>query len=380
MRKTIQELTGLRGVAALLILIGHSVGVAPVLKNWPTAPLMNVLTLCGMSVFFILSGIVICYNYQASVTDEPSRGIPRFFLARFARLYPLYIVVVLGAFVLELLTHAYHGEFLGPDTAAEVSALPVYLAGMQSWFYAFINDKQFVYWMGPGSITWSISTEFALYFCFIPIAFALKRFRCSGLRVMLLGAVLFAAWYAFAYYCPWLAGVMDRLFPGHPGEAATYFTYRSPIPRLFEFLSGCGIALLYRDGLRESSVRTYRIAALLGVLSAAALIALMALRIIDFNGCRALLASPCMVALCFAVFVYGSKILRSRPLGFMGDVSYSTYLIHPFFGYLLSFFGNPPALTIPNLLVHFGLTYLTAWGVYKLYEVPMRRKIRAFFA
>ena len=91
MRKTIQELTGLRGVAALLILIGHSVGVAPVLKTWPTAPLMNVLTLCGMSVFFILSGIVICYNYQAAVTDEPSRGIPRFFLARFARLYPLYI-------------------------------------------------------------------------------------------------------------------------------------------------------------------------------------------------------------------------------------------------------------------------------------------------
>lgn len=185
MRKTIQELTGLRGVAALLILIGHSVGVAPVLKNWPTAPLMNVLTLCGMSVFFILSGIVICYNYQA---------------------------------------------------------------------------------------------------------------------------------------------------------------------------------------------------ASLGVIFATALIALMALRIVDFDGCRTLLASPCMVALCFAVFVFGSKILRSRPLGFMGDVSYSTYLIHPFFGYLLSFFGNPPSLTIPNLLVHFGLTYLTAWGVYKLYEVPMRRKIRAFFA
>lgn len=64
MKKTIQELTGLRGVAALLILIGHSVAVAPVLKTWPTAPLMNVLTLCGMSVFFILSGIVICYNYH----------------------------------------------------------------------------------------------------------------------------------------------------------------------------------------------------------------------------------------------------------------------------------------------------------------------------
>lgn len=31
-------------------------------------------------------------------------------------------------------------------------------------------------------------------------------------------------------------------------------------------------------------------------------------------------------------------------------------------------------------MIHFGLTYLTAWGVYKLYEVPMRRKIRAFFA
>lgn len=380
MRKTIQELTGLRGIAALLVLIGHSIYVAPILKTWPTAPLMNVLTLCGMSVFFILSGIVICYNYQESVTEERGQGIFRFFLARFARLYPLYIVVVIGAFVLVLMTHAYHGEFFGAGTATEVSALSVYLTGTQSWFYAFVNDKQVVYLMGPGSVTWSISTEFALYFCFLPIAFALKRFRCSGILVMLLGAVLFAAWYAFAYYCPWLTSMMDRLFPGHPGEAATYFTYRSPIPRLFEFLSGCGIALLYRDGLPEESVRSCRIAASIGVFVAAALIALMALRIVDFDGCRTLFASPCMVALCFAVFVYGSKILRSRPLGFMGDVSYSTYLIHPFFGYFLSYFGNPPALTIPNLLVHFGLTYFTAWGVYKLYEVPMRRKIRAFFA
>lgn len=380
MRKAIQELTGLRGVAALLILIGHSVAVAPVLKTWPTAPLMNVLTLCGMSVFFILSGIVICYNYQESVTEERGRGIFRFFLARFARLYPLYIVVVLGAFVLELLTHAYHGEFFGADTAAEVSALPVYLMGTQSWFYAIVNGKQFYYWMGPGNVTWSISTEFALYFCFIPIAFMLRRFHCSGMRVMLISAALFVMWYVFAYYCPWLADVMDRLFPGHPGKVATYFTYFSPIPRLFEFLSGCGIALLYRDGLPKAFVRPCRIAASLGVSVAVALIALMSLQIVDFKGCRGLFASPCMVALCFAVFVYGSKILRSRPLEFMGDVSYSTYLIHPFFGYLLSFFGNPPILTIPNLLVHFGLTYLTAWGVYKLYEVPMRRKIRAFFA
>lgn len=379
MRRNIQELTGLRGVAALLILIGHSVIVAPVIKESAVSALFNVLTYCGMSIFFILSGIVICYNYLESVVDEPRRGIPKFFLARFARLYPLYILVVLGSFAFDCLVNVYHGTPFSPDTAAECSVLPIYLVGMQSWFYGFIGGKQFVYLMGPGSITWSVSTEFALYFLFVVVAFLIRRRRSSGARLVVLGTLLYLGWFCFVQYTPYLTGFADRLYPGHSGEATVFFTYRFPLPRFFEFLVGCGIAMFYKSDYNQTAGRSIRISVLAGVVVSLLVLALLSAEIIDFDGCRLLLVSPCVSLLILGVYMFGSRLLQTKPLAFMGDVSYSTYLIHPFIDVFISYFGYQASHAVPNLLAHFGVTYLLAYFVYNRYEVPMRRKIRGSF-
>jgi hypothetical protein len=53
-----------------------------------------------MTLFFVLSGFVIHYNYAASIERDGARGIANFFVARFARLYPLYIVVIAGTLVM----------------------------------------------------------------------------------------------------------------------------------------------------------------------------------------------------------------------------------------------------------------------------------------
>lgn len=99
-RLEIPELTGLRGVAAAAIIVGHLGGVVPMLNEMPIQSHFELLAYAGMSLFFILSGIVIGYNYQDTVTESPRQGIPKFFIARFARLYPLYIVAILGYFAL----------------------------------------------------------------------------------------------------------------------------------------------------------------------------------------------------------------------------------------------------------------------------------------
>src|SRR5215203_4219419 len=66
---------------------------------YPGAPIIphyiRGLPFFGMSLFFVLSGFVIHYNYGMFRTDGLVAGGKKFFIARFARLYPLYFVVLI---------------------------------------------------------------------------------------------------------------------------------------------------------------------------------------------------------------------------------------------------------------------------------------------
>lgn len=65
-------LTGLRGLAALAVLLGHA--------GWATYGWL------GVDVFFWLSGTVLAWVYRDGVPHG------RFFWARFARIYPCVVV------------------------------------------------------------------------------------------------------------------------------------------------------------------------------------------------------------------------------------------------------------------------------------------------
>ena len=89
----IARLDGLRGTAAMLVAGGHYMGFE---GRAPPSETAATLVGLGMTLFFVLSGFVIHYNYNATI---PRRGgIRAFFVARFARLYPLYILLFLFDF------------------------------------------------------------------------------------------------------------------------------------------------------------------------------------------------------------------------------------------------------------------------------------------
>ena len=83
LRPNIPELTGLRGLAALFIIINHLVLVLPFIKDTKLCYYTTQCGVAGMSLFFILSGIVIftyvtayfCYRYF----ETPMRRIVRNF-------------------------------------------------------------------------------------------------------------------------------------------------------------------------------------------------------------------------------------------------------------------------------------------------------------
>ena len=86
---SIKPLTSIRFLAAFYVLLFHC------LRRWniPVIPkfIQNIVTMgpMAMSLFFILSGFILCYNYyemnfKVSYID--------FLIKRFARIYPIYLI------------------------------------------------------------------------------------------------------------------------------------------------------------------------------------------------------------------------------------------------------------------------------------------------
>jgi peptidoglycan/LPS O-acetylase OafA/YrhL len=156
-RDVVPGLTGLRFVAAFCVLIAHSVTV---LMGGYHVYWLRTASGFGMTLFFVLSGFVIHYNYAAAVTGrQAARGTAAFFWARFARLYPLLLLML----ALYVLVSNRHFEFWTgrPERFIDVlCALPYFLLSIQSWLYLPIGETSLIYAIGPSaSLTWSISTE-----------------------------------------------------------------------------------------------------------------------------------------------------------------------------------------------------------------------------
>lgn len=86
-KQTFETLNGMRGIAALAVVMMHT--------QWWLGNLHPAIVSLAVDFFFVLSGFVIAYAYQ----DALSAGLRRrdFMLARFIRLYPMFMIgLVLG--------------------------------------------------------------------------------------------------------------------------------------------------------------------------------------------------------------------------------------------------------------------------------------------
>src|ERR1700682_4941394 len=90
----ILQLDGLRGIAILMVVMGHFVGVwAPLPVLWRTAELANL----GVVVFFVLSGYLITTLILEEKQRNGTVALGRFYFRRFLRLGPglaLFLAVI----------------------------------------------------------------------------------------------------------------------------------------------------------------------------------------------------------------------------------------------------------------------------------------------
>lgn len=352
----IRAIDGLRGIAALGIVIYHmrpALAYAPELRfsaHWFEKYFLL------LDLFFIVSGFAIASGYGATFRRRiAATDYRRFMWGRFARLYPLYflILMVLAAQETAFWLLGNWGVLTPPWTpwgrpVAEPVGFVASLFLVQSW--GFINK---LVWIIPA---WYVSALLAAYLAFPFIARA-----ASGLSPRLAGPVLVALAGAasVALHIAYQAGA----FPGNNDW--------SPVRAILEFTLGYGLAQLATG---PSWRRHLQLPLLIGVGLALhapwrdevslALLALFFWSLLDDRG---IVAAP----------------LRSRALVWLGSISYAIFLLHQ---PMLSWFDglNNTALShrLPilweqyftwNLMLRMVLIVLAGWLAHRWIALPAQR-------
>jgi peptidoglycan/LPS O-acetylase OafA/YrhL len=370
MRKHLDPLTGLRGVAAYSVLVAHATHSS--FPYYAHELIFQRLSAFGMSLFFVLSGFVIYYNYAEMFRRErlASAGW-KFFAARFARLYPLYAVSIIVA-----LPHVPAPNFVGHPWVV-VS----YLTLTQSWF----NTLWTVF---PPA--WSISTEWFLYLAFVPLLWIVRRWKPSVSTLLAYCAAAALALYLLldVFVEPLKAAVGEQLFvnPQVSTEPMSWLAYFGAPVRLFEFVAGILSARAYM-ALRDGALPGSRWVFTLAPLWCAAVILFAPLttgNVLAGNFIYAPALAPFMLYVCRAPGHWFGRMLSSRPLKFMGDISYSVYVWSFFVLDALtnSLKSGEPSIegiinSVLRVAVAVGLTTAFAYGSFALIENPSRRWLRA---
>jgi peptidoglycan/LPS O-acetylase OafA/YrhL len=406
-------LTGLRFLAALSVLLGHA--TQPLLHfgdgNHRWCIWLGELPGIGMPLFFVLSGFVIHYNYHRPIVDNPARGIYNFVVARFARLYPLFIVVVCYA----LFSGGYFENLNDPTVRAQLyAAIPSYLALVHSWYYQVIGDHTLSFVLpAMTQVTWSISTEWFFYLVYPFACIVLAKLRRPG-PIILATALVVAAGYASVYWCAAHLVAIDSYGIEHygaiagPGSAENFqywLLYLSPYPHLFEFALGClSAALLVAvrgRPVRRWEARLGQCGLVFAIGSIVVTYATLYRPYAHLSNVQTVLGfeyfgfAPFIAVLLFCCTRYRSWVSAalSRPwMVLCGEASYSIYLIHmgvvqyadqfdefagltklPYSGWLVLHAGVELVLVTATVI---GLSLIS----YNVIEVPARRWLRRWLS
>lgn len=347
-------LTGVRTLLAVNIMFFHF--TPP--HMGPLYPLIdNSYVFVGF--FILLSGFILAYNYA----DRPNLNARDFWRARFARLYPIYLLsLVLFAGMLGAEWHARsHGQFL-----AGIILSPLLLQGWNPWLATFWN-----------TVAWTLSCEAAFYFAF-PWLIRLPWPKTAGRLVALLLAVWAIGLVPHALYLHFnpdhLAGAPNRYSSGFWLRTLKY----TPLAYLCTFLAGITLGKLQATLTLEEHHRTWIAGLSLGG------IALFFATMVD-RVPYLLMHGGFLVPL-FAALVVGlsgqnifASIFSWKPIELLGQASYALFLLHFNFINLLRSHHVPERLHLAQYdpWFSYAATLLLAIAAMYFVERPARKAILA---
>lgn len=342
-RGLVSALTGLRAIAAYFVVVFHygstfanSVGVP-----WPIGKILSNGYL-GVSFFFVLSGFILAYNYRSPLTTWSAKKA--FFLARFARIYPVYILALLASFS------------IGSRYVESVSmgAIPQFVL-LQAWVPYTASIQ---YWNTPA---WTLSVE-ALFYISFPLALALAASASDkklGIAVCLLASIIVIG------QTP--AHSFERSAPAGLGWVPL------PLLRLPEFLLGVSLGVLCTRGRLQSLGR----APVLPAITFATLGCLAVLPNGTVPGPFGVLMGLLIASVFWSAESRIRRLLSTRLVVLLGGASYSLYLLQePAHDLFTSVFDGRTKLTV---IAYYPMVTLLSIATFVVVEEPAREMIRRFF-
>lgn len=277
-----RPLTALRGLAALWV-VGLHMQFGLAYLGYAYAGSVFRPGYMAVDIFFVLSGFVITAVHR----DLNPAGLGAFFRRRIFRIYPLHLFVLGLILALWLWGFWMNGA---PDPTQRLRDLPI---------VALLLQPYLLHGLTWNTASWSIGIEMLCYLLF-PLALALLRPRPLGGTILLLIAL--------------------ALFERHVHSEMIWGW-----PAILRGIAGFGLGMLLQQAsllLPRPSART---ADLFAILAVAALLLTLA------GG------APANVPLCAALLIFALAAERGRvwcllgaaPLVWLGEISFSLYLLHP---------------------------------------------------
>ena len=311
----VASLTGIRAVAALLVMLTHA---AYTTGKYPQGYVGLVYSRMeiGVPIFFVLSGFLLFGPWvKAAASDKPGPSVRRYAWRRVRRIMPAYVVTVLAAYLV------YHFRTAGPNPGHTWEGLFRNLTLTQiytdNYLYSFLHQGL--------TQMWSLAVEVAFYAVLPLLAYLLLVVLCRrrwrpGLLLTGLGglALISPAWLVLVHTTNFLPDGAKLWLP-------TYLAW---------FVGGMVLAALQPLGVRAYALACIPLAVVCYLIASTPIAGEPTTSPTELREALAKTAFYAVIAtLAVAPLALGdrglySRMLASRPMVFLGEISYEIFLIH----------------------------------------------------
>jgi peptidoglycan/LPS O-acetylase OafA/YrhL len=289
MKNEIKSLTGLRGVVALWVAFFHF----SFFRNEFIQDIVG-KGYVAVDIFFVLSAFLLTVSYAGKFKELDYKVIEIFYKKRINRIYPVYILSVI-----------FIGLFLEKST---ISGFFINATLLQCFF----NPDYLL-----NVVYWSLSTEWVCYLVFPFMLWLILHYKIRS-------EVLIIASLVLRFVLPYLP---DHLYIGseHPMEVGVSPRYLdlpyglvSLLRTVSSYFLGIGVALLPPFKMKKENLIIYII-----------LILFVSMLFVE----KGLLFIPLLSAFMIKYLYEGKQnylkiFLETKPVYFLGNISYSLYIIH----------------------------------------------------
>ncbi len=359
LRGDIRQLTGLRGIVALDVALSH--------YGLNQIPGLRLLSFANPAVdlFFCLSGFTLCLVYGAGRVGRLRWRA--YFVARFARVYPLFLLTTLVTLCYSL---AWQVGSFPQHSAADLliqfvrqatllSEIPLPSLGPVPGAMGCWNDS-----------AWSISVEAACYVVVFPPLFALtRRARRMDAGAIVLAMVALGAVSFVVFAKLFTPNIND---PGYPQPAYSLALF-VPLIRGGTMFGAGWLAYLLYFAHREA-------ASFLGTITDTLALGFLAVAASEWFGLLASSAVVIIVPFLILGLMDGrtvtARILAARPIHYLGAISYSLYLWHvPGLSLAERLWPWQPGERLHGMLWPLALSLALSAVSFHGFEMPVRRAI-----